>query len=186
MEEDLKCHFQGLDIPEKLLALLKFSNEIAQNKYFSNGFEFSLDKEKVGLKTYSDNKEFLCSIYEFAVADGTGSSYGFWLKDGSSDLDRAPIVAFGSEGGFHIVANNFAGLLQILTFDSEPMIDWDEICYYKDTKDFEPSAKSKEYRDWLRKECALAGIESADEIVQEAQKTHKESFSAWVGNFYKN
>ena len=185
MEEDLISHFQGLNIPEKLSALLKFSNEVAQKNYFSDGFEFSLDKEKSGLKTYSDNEEFLHSIYEFANADGTGSSYGFWLKDGSSDLDRAPIVAFGSEGGFQIVANNLDGLLQILTFDSEPMIDWDEIYYYKDPDDFEPSAKSKEYSDWLIKECALVAIDSADEIVEKAQNRHKDSFNAWVGKFYE-
>lgn len=184
-EEELVSYFQGLIVPKRLLALLKFDNEVAQKNYFSDGFEFSIDKDKIGLKTYSDNETFLNSIYEFANADGTGSSYGFWLQDGNSNLDQAPIVAFGSEGGYHVVASNLGELLQILTFDSEPMIDWDEIYYYKDPDDFEPSDKSKEYREWLENECSLSPIENADEIVEEAQRIHKDPFNAWVGKFYE-
>jgi hypothetical protein len=185
LQEDLVNFFQGLSVPKKLLALLKFDTETSQRDYFSSGFEFSLDKEKVGLKTYSDSKKFLNSIYEFAKADGGGSSYAFWLKDGNSNLELAPIVVFGSEGGFHIVAKNLDGLLQILTFDSEPMIDWETVYYYKGLEDFEPSKKSKEYRNWLKKECAIDPIDNADAIVEEAQKEHKKSFNAWVGEFYK-
>lgn len=186
MLEDLMNHFQGLTIPKKLIALLKFDSEVAQRNYFSDGFEFSIDKEKTGLKTYSGDEAFLNSIYEFANADGTGSSYGFWLKDGCSDLENVPVVVFGSEGGFHIVAKNFDGLLQILTFDSEPMIDWDEVVYYKDPDDFEPTSKSREYCDWLKNACALDPISNADEIVDDAQKEYKDSFNAWVGEFYRD
>ena len=186
MEEELVSYFQGLIIPKRLLELLKFDNEVAVNNYFSDGFEFSIDKEKIGLKTYSDNVTFLNSIYEFANADGTGSSYGFWLKDNNSDLEQAPIVVFGSEGGYHVVASNLDELLQILTFDCEPMIDWDYISYYKDPDDFETSSKSKEYREWLRNDCALSAIDNADEIVEKAQIAHKDSFNAWVNKFYDN
>jgi len=178
MKDNLIEYFNGLNVPSRLLSLLKFDYEVAQNNYFSDGFEFSLDKEKIGLKTYSENDEF-------ANADGTDSSYGFWLKDGNTNLERVPIVAFGSEGGFHVVSNNLDELLQILTFDSEPMIDWDEIYYYKDHDDFEPSAKSSEYRDWLNNECSLSAIDNADEIVEQAQKLHKDSFNAWAGKFYE-
>lgn len=146
-EEDLIEYFQNIQIPSKLLALLKFDNEAAEQKYFSDGFEFSLDKEKTGLKTYSTDELFLNSIYEFANADGTGSSYGFWLKDNITNLNEAPIVVFGSEGGYHVVAKNLDELLQLLTFDSEPMIDWDEVYYYKDIEEYEPSGKIKEYRE---------------------------------------
>lgn len=184
MEEDLVTFFQGLNVPKKLLALMKFDNEIAQCSYFSDGFEFYLDEEKVGLKTYSDDERFLNSIYEFARADGTGSSYGFWLKDGNSNLDDVPIVVFGSEGGFHVVAKNLDRFMQILTFDSEPMINWNKVYYYKGS-DFEPASKSKEYRDWLKSEYGLEPIDNADEIVAEAQKEYKDSFNTWMGEFYK-
>ncbi|MCG7498262.1 hypothetical protein MHO82_15445 [Vibrio sp. Of7-15] len=185
IEKDLIEHFSGLDIPKKLLSLLRFDNEVAQSTYFSEGFEFSIDRERFGLKTYSEHEAFLDSIYEFACADGSGSSYGFWLKDGNANLDVAPIVTFGSEGGFHVVANNFNELLQILTFDSEPMIDWDEVDYFKDPDDFEPSEKSKEYREWLKRVCGLEPISNANDIVKKAQQEHKTSFDAWVANFYE-
>lgn len=185
MEEDLANHFKGINVPRKLLALLKFSTEASQQSYFSEGFEFSLGKDKTGLKTYSKDELFLNSIYEFANADGTGSSYGFWLKDGNSNLGEVPIVVFGCEGGFHVVARNLDGLLQILTFDCELMIDWGEVYYYKDPDDFEPSSMSKKYCDWLKNECALDTIDSTDAIVAEAQKYYKDSFNAWVGKFYE-
>ncbi len=185
-EEELVNYFQGLNIPKKLLALLKFNNEIAQKEYFSDGFEFSLDKEKIGLKTYSTDESFLNSIYEFANADGTGSSYGLWLKDDSSNLEESPIVVFGSEGGFHVVAKNFDELLQLLTFDSEPMVDWDEVSFCKDLDDFEPSSKSNEYRYWLKKEFSIDPIISPDPIIENAQNEHKDSFNNWVGKFYED
>ena len=186
MKENLISYFGELTVPKKLLALLEFDNEVVGNNYFSDGFEFSLDEEKYGLKTYSDNESFLNSIYEFANADGTGSTYGFWLKDGNFNLEEVPIVAFGSEGGYHVVACNIDELLQILTFDSEPMIDWDEVFYYKEPDDFEPSSKIEEYKRWLKIEYSLPAIENADEIVKRAQKLHKDSFNAWVGKFYED
>ncbi|MCJ8311620.1 MAG: hypothetical protein HRU38_02800 [Saccharospirillaceae bacterium] len=185
MEEKLIKNFKGLAIPSMLLSLLQFDNEVVKNNYFSDGFEFSVDEEKTGLKTYSDEKDFLNSIYEFANSDGSGSSYGFWLKDGNVNLDQVPIVVFGSEGGYHIVACNLDDLLQILTFDSEPMIDWDEVYYYKDPDDFEPSEKSKEYKDWLKNEFNISPIDDADALVEKAQKIYKESFDSWVGKFYE-
>ena len=45
MEEDLVSYFQELSVPKKLLELLKFDTEVVQRNYFSDGFEFSLDKE---------------------------------------------------------------------------------------------------------------------------------------------
>ena len=88
--------------------------------------------------------------------------------------------------GFHVVARNFNELLQILTFDSEPMIDWDRVYYYKDSDDFEPSSMSKEYRQWLKTECLLDPIDDADEIVKQAQKEYNDAFKNWVARFYEN
>jgi hypothetical protein len=63
------------------------------------------------------------------------------------------------------------------------MIDFDDFYYFKDDDYFEPSVKSGEYRDWLIKECFLAVIESADEIVNNAQEYHKEDFYNWTQKF---
>ncbi|HGF4942351.1 TPA: hypothetical protein ACF4E7_004689 [Vibrio parahaemolyticus] len=184
IKNELIEHFEGLTLPENLLPLISFDDEVASDAYFSEGFEFSIDQEKLGLKTYSESKDFLNSIYEFASADASGSSYGFWLKDGNRNLENAPIVAFGSEGGYHVVARNFNELLQILTFDCEPMIEWDSVCYYRDPDDYEPSEHRGEYCAWL-KVRGIDQTEDADEIVKEAQQEYQESFSNWFSKYYE-
>jgi len=183
-EEDLIENFQNYEVPENLMALFMFVNQVSGQEYFSDGFEFSADKEKLGLKTYSTDELFLNSIHEFANADGTGSTYAFWLKDNITNLENAPIVVFGSEGGYHVVAKNLDELLQILTFDCEPMVGWDEVYYYKNTDEYEPSRKITEYRKWLKKELSIDSLDNADPIVQSAQNEYQASFKAWVGNFY--
>lgn len=129
LEQEYIEQFNGHAVPEALLSLLQFANEKSKMDCFSDGFEFSINLDKCGLKTYSEDEEFLSSIIEFANADGTGSTYGFWLNNKDKNLIEAPVVIFGSEGDFHVVANNINDLLQILTFDSEPMVDWDSLYY---------------------------------------------------------
>lgn len=186
LENEYIKQFENHNVPESLLLLLEFSNEKAGSDYFSDGFEFLIESEKHGLKTYSEDELFLNSIVEFAVADGTGSTYGFWLKENDQTLSSAPIVTFGSEGGFHVVANNFDELLQILTFDAEPMIDWDEVCYYKDPDDYEPSTKNSLYCKWLKDSFSLDPVENADAIVKSAQKNHQVDFKNWVAKYYQD
>lgn len=186
LEKEYIEQFNSHEVPEALLSLLEFTNEKSKTEYFSDGFEFSINMEKYGLKTYSEDEEFLSSIIEFANADGTGSTYGFWLKDKDQNLTEAPVVAFGSEGGFHVVANNINDLLQILTFDSEPMIDWDSLYYYKDPDDYEPSTKIECYRDWLKNTRSLESITNADALVELAQANHQKEFKDWMAKFYQD
>ncbi|WP_136679928.1 hypothetical protein [Neptunomonas sp. XY-337] len=186
LEEDIKTYFNHFNLPEKFLSLVEFDRNIAKGERFSEGFELSLQTDKFGLKTYSGNEEFLNSIYEFSLADGTGSTYAFWVKNGESNLAEMPIIAFGSEGGFHVVANNFDEFLQILTFDSEPMIDWDSINYFKSPEYDEPSARVEDYINWLKSACNLLPISDANSIVENAQKNHKDSLQKWFNKFYNH
>lgn len=184
MKEELLEFFSGMKLPDKLLKLCDFQNEIGKGDFYSEGFELSIDKEKIGLKTYSDDDNFLNYIYEFANADSTGSTYGFWFSSFNQNLNEAPICVFGSEGEYHIVANNFDELRQILTFDSEPIIDWDEVYFYKDPDDYEPSPKSKELIDWVKLSFDIESTNEPDSIVKSAQENHQENFKEWVGKFY--
>ncbi len=180
MEKKLIALLEGFVLPENFLSLVRLNN--TSGSYFSAGFDISVDEEKYGLKTYSDDEQFLNSLFEFATADGSGSGYLFWFKDGDTDLNNAPIVAFGSEGGLHIVAGNFNQLLQILSFDCEPMIDLDGVSYYKLIEDH-PSDNIHRYHHWLVNECGLAVIDNADDIVKRAQARYKTEFDAWVGQY---
>ena len=125
--QDLAKYFTGLIVPPKLLALLKFEHEFANNQFYAEGFEFCLSPEKRALRTWSEAPNFLASLWTFALADHTGSLYAFWLPDNEVDLGAVPIAVFGSEGGAHVVARNFDDFLQILSFDCEPMVDYKEV-----------------------------------------------------------
>lgn len=177
-------NFNGLTIPDELIKLLRFQNETSKTEFYSDGFELVVDTEKIGLKTYSEDEIFLASIIEFANADYTGSTYGFWLKDRNKNLSESPIIAFGSEGGFHIVAENIKELLQILTFDSEPMIDWDEISFYK-SEDHEPTPFAEEYKNWLAENFDLQPVENPDFLVEKAQSKYQAEFQKWMSRYYE-
>ena len=150
---------------------------------FSEGFELCADEENFMLKTYSEQDEFLNSFISFAQADASGSMYAIWIKDHNKSLDDLPIVAFGSEGGYHIVSENIKDVLKILTYDVEPMIDWDSISFYKDEEDHEPSKYIAEFRNWLAQNYQIETTNNPDEIVQKAQEKYQEGFREWMSGY---
>jgi hypothetical protein len=184
-EKDFAKNFNGLHAPVELVKLLKFQNEVSKTRFYSSGFELNVDIGKIGLKTYSEDEVFLSSLFDFALADGTGSTYGFWLRTENMNLSESPIIAFGSEGGFHVVAENIRELLQILTFDSEPMIDWDEISFYKDAENHTQSDYSEVYRNWLNEALNLKPIENPNLLVKKAQDKYQTEFYKWFRQYYK-
>ncbi len=61
----------------------------------------------------------------------------------------------------HVVAENLRALLRLLTFDAEPMIDWDGVTFYK-SDDHKPSQRASLYAAWLQREFGLAPVTDAD------------------------
>lgn len=179
--------------PYDLLSLLTFTFENDYNAEgdLADGFYLYVDNNKSGLKTYSDDPAFLDAFYEFAQADGTGSTYAYWHYDKTQPLDQMPIVAFGSEGGVHIVAKSLRELLQILTYDVEPMIDLDDFYYYKnddedDENQDEPSDYHDEFVEWLKENFDLDSLderEQVDEIIANAQEEYGEQFKTWFEQY---
>jgi len=182
---DFIKNFNGLALPDKLVKLLVFENNLAKNEYYANGFELIVEEKKYGLKTYSEDKQFLNSILEFAQADGSGSTYGFWLRNGTQNLNEAPVVIFGSEGGCHVVAENIDGLLQILTYDAEPLVSWEDVNYYRDDEGYEPSPLSNNFADWLFENFMLGQSIDANRIVKKAQAKYQGEFLVWLKKYYK-
>jgi hypothetical protein len=176
--------FGNITIPCILTELLNFNNTVSKDDWFSDGFEFSVDEENYMFKTYSEEEEFLNSLIQFAQADGTGSTYAFWMKDKNKNLDNVPIVAFGGEGGYHIVAENIKDLFRVLTYDVEPTIDWDSIYYYRDEENHEPSKYIDQYRNWLLENHQINSTKNADKIVQKAQGKFQEEFKEWFAKYY--
>lgn len=181
---DFANNFNGQSIPQELAMLLDFQNNTSHSQFYAAGFELTVTGEKYGLQTYSTDKVFLNALLEFANADGTGSTYAIWLKDSTQNLSELPIVVFGSEGGFHVVANNSIELLEILAYDAAPSAGWDAVHYYKDTTDYQPSQQHPAYKKWLAENFTIMEISNANDIVAKAQAAQQEAFKQWMKNYY--
>ncbi|CAN5222214.1 hypothetical protein BH11BAC5_BH11BAC5_17680 [soil metagenome] len=178
--DEFKENFNGYNLTSELINLKFF-----QDKYpdYSQGFYLLVD-DKIGIKTWSENKEFLKRLMPFAQANGTGSTYGIWNNGTDKPINELPIVVFGDEGGVHIVAENISQLLQMLTFDTEIMVDFDNAYFYKDEEDFEESKDNSAYKNWLKENLNLEPTNEPNEIIRNSQKIFKEPFDIWFGQYY--
>ena len=177
--DDYAKNFRDQSMPAELAKLLAFDQQVED--FYSEGFELgSYGPDE--LSTWSEEEGFLSRLIPFAQATGGGSVYALWLHPAGVPLSEAPVVVFGDEGGVHIVAKNLRALLEILSFDTEPSIDWDEVYYYK-SDDHEPSERADDYARWLQAEFGLAPVSDADALVSAAQQEHKQAFDAWVQQF---
>lgn len=179
-------NFMGYPVPTILVDLLAFEADNTIDNYYSESFELIVD-DKYSLKIFSKESTFLDQLFPFAQADNNGSFYAFWLRKGQ-DLNTAPIVVFGSDGGYHVVANNLLSLLRLLSLDVEPMVDEDGVYYYKDEENYEPSPYSRKFKKWLREYYFLSPISTnfvAEQLVEEAQDLYQELFLLWMAPFVK-
>ena len=135
------------------------------------------------LKTYSDDEGFLSSLIEFASADRTGSTYALWLRNGNTDLNNAPVIIFGSEGGYHVVAENVRQLLQLLTYDTEPLASWDRVFYYKNEQDHQPSEYIDQYRQWAFDQYQITVLADPKPGIQQAQEKYQDEFREWMQQY---
>jgi hypothetical protein len=173
---EFATNFPQSNIPPELQKLLKFDGEA--DGCYADCFELTVD-DKGGLRTWSNNPEFLDHLFPFAQATGGGSFYALWSSEPSKSASEMPVVVFGDEGGAHVVARNLRGLLQLLTFDVEPMIDHKKVTYYR-SADHEGSPSAEAYRAWLKAELQLEPITDAKAFVAAAQAEHESAFQKWM------
>jgi hypothetical protein len=175
-------NFKNYTISPELVFLKYFQDQFSD---YSQGFYLLIDN-KSGIKTWSENVEFLDRLMPFAQANGSGSTYGIWNDGTDKPLNELPIVVFGDEGGVHIVAENILQLMHILTFDTEISVDFDEAYFYKDEDDYEESKDRASYKNWLKKNFKLDPIEDPNEIIETAQQKYKIVFDTWFEQYYKD
>lgn len=181
--EEFAVQFGNYKLPEDLVKLYEFEQEHGVESY-SECFGLTITNDKIGIKTWSEEEEFYNSFIEFAGANGSGSSYAYWLID--KDLNNCPIVVFGDEGGVHIVAESTRKLIQLLTLDTEISVDFDSVYFYKDEEYYEESENKEEFQEWVKEEFDLNAIETneeADEIVDQAQRKYKQKFNDFLVKF---
>lgn len=178
--DKFSAQFGNLKIPKPLKALFDFENQFTLEQSFSQGFYLD-DIDKYGLSTWCDKEEFLNNIIEFATANGSGSSYAFWKIN--DNLDFCPIVVFGDEGGYHIVAENILDFMQLLTYDTEISVDHEQVYFYKDEDDYEESENAEIYRNWLKQNFNLEAINNPESIIEKAQEKYKLQFDNWMKHY---
>ena len=181
--EEFAVQFADYKLPQDLVKLYEFEQEYGVESY-SECFGLTITDDKTGIKTWSEDEEFYNSFIEFAGANGSGSSYAYWLID--KDLNNCPIVVFGDEGGVHIVAENTQKLIQLLTLDTEISVDFDKAYFYKDEEYYEESENKDEFQEWVKEQFNLDAIEEneeADEIVEQAQRKYKQKFNDFLVKF---
>jgi hypothetical protein len=181
--EEFAVQFGSYKIPEDLVKLYEFEQEHGVESY-SECFGLTITEEKTGIKTWSEEEEFYNSFIEFAGANGSGSSYAYWLID--KDLNNCPIVVFGDEGGVHVVAESTRKLIQLLTLDTEISVDFDSAYFYKDEEYYEESENKEEFQEWVKEQFGFDAIESneeADEIVAQAKRKYKQKFNDFLVKF---
>ena len=163
--------------PVALKKLLGFESEVGND--FSNGFRLEF-RDKSSLKSWFPEENFPDSFIEFAVANGSGSTYAFWLVD--EDLEKCPIAAFGDEGGIHIVAENMLQLIHLLTYDAEISISHNEAHYCRfEDEDFERPDRP-EFLKWAKAYFGVDPIETGGE-AGETIRAAKEKFGKKFGKF---
>ena len=81
------------ELPKELELLINFQNDSSFENY-SDGFGISIDN-KSGLKSWSNDPEFIKRVLPFAQANGCGSFYAFWDMNNGNKLSAMPILVFG-------------------------------------------------------------------------------------------
>jgi hypothetical protein len=179
--KEFEQNFKDYKISTELISLKCFEDKFPN---YSESFYLLVD-DKSGIKTWSENEDFLSRLMPFAQANCTGSTYGIWNDGTDKTLNELPIVVFGDEGGMHIVAENILHLMQILTCDTEISVDFDKAYFYKDEDYYEESEDRNAYKSWLKENFGLDPIENPNQMIQSAQQKYKTEFDNWLGQYYK-
>ncbi|MDI3403972.1 hypothetical protein [Streptomyces cavernicola] len=171
-------------VPE-LNQLHEFSASLAD--YFSQGFELEKFGEASGIDTWSSDPEFLDRFRSFAMANGSGSLYAIWRMDDREDLADLPIVAFGDEGGVHLVATDLRQLLRLLACDRYVYVFPDGISLSDEEEDAEGGRGSGEVREvyvaWLKRQFGLDPAEDPDGVLLDAEEAYGKRFAEWMDRY---
>jgi hypothetical protein len=173
-------NFEPYSVPPELLKLLAFQQGVQTFEGYSKGFWLTED-DKGGLKSWSEDPEFLARLLPFAQADGKGSFYALWAQGTSEDASTFPVLAFGGEGGATVVAEDVKDLLRIIAFDTEPSVDAGSIFF--DRHDPSHAERHADYVAWL----AQLGLQPAEDprtLIDAAQAKHETTFEAWLAQYY--
>ncbi|WP_431956488.1 hypothetical protein [Nocardia lijiangensis] len=165
------------------LNLLKELQDGLGFENYSDGFGLTDFGDLSGLVAgWSKDLEFTDRLIPFAQANGSGSFYALWRLDDRDDLSSLPVVVFGDEGGQHVVARHVRELFQLLGFDSEIRVEWEEVYFYRD-EDEAHSDCHDEFVAWLDENFGLPVAEDPAAVLAAAQAELGQRFTDWAAPF---
>ena len=200
-------------MPKTLVELIKFVDQ-NNGANFADSFYLNDDIEDDFFESWLDDgetddekrKEYAEHMIVFANADGTGSSYAMWIQEGNTDLEKAPIIFYGSEGEIEIVAQNLKDLLKILSWGAEAIYfchfndnddDDEDYDYYKEFLGYRTNFLK--FRKWMQDTLNIKPVsiealianetdesEEVNALVKKAKKKYQKTFDKWQYQFYRS
>lgn len=177
-KEDFRKNFPpSTDIPEELVKLLEYQNEVQD--YYSGSFYLGVEPFP-NTTTFDGDAEAASKFVEFGRGPD-GSSYAFWLYDDLS-LEKAPIVFMGSEGEhWGVLANSipeFFSLLALGEFELGFSASWDEWSGPESDQE-----NLENFRSWLKHEFGIEPASDPGSVVEQARHKHpdlQDWLDAWA------
>lgn len=158
--------------------------DAGSDTYFSQSFELIGYGASAGIETWSSDPGFTGRFRTFAQANGSGSTYALWLLDDREDLATVPIVAFGDEGGIHLVARDLRDLYRLLGCDRYVYVFPEGISFSDEEEDPDkPSDRHEQYVAWLKRHFDLAPAEDPDAVVAAATEEFTPRLVSWVDGY---
>lgn len=102
----------------------------------------------------------------------TGSTYALWLTH-QPDPAQAPVVVFGSEGEFQVLAESATEFCQLLACGFNEL-EWDDLTAAPECRD-----ETQPFRDWVAERLGVARLADPAQAVQAAKARYPE-FAEWV------
>lgn len=162
----------GVKLPECLRALCDYRE--AHGPGISGGFKIC-DWGRKDAEGWFRKDEATRNQVAIFGRGSTGSSYALWLVP-TTNPDEAPVVVFGSEGDFIVLATNALEFCRLLGLGYNEL-EWDDL-----TAPSEGRAETAGLREWLAARCAIDFPATGAEIVRTAQERHP-GFRAWMENW---
>jgi hypothetical protein len=102
----------------------------------------------------------------------TGSSYALWLVP-NANPDEAPVVLFGSEGEFIVLASNALEFCRLIGL-GYPEVEYDDLA--APPKEWAETAK---LRNWLAERLPIHFPTTGEDIARAARSQHP-NFGGWM------
>lgn len=171
--ETVKSNFpDGVALPVGIHSICEYLDE---NGYPISGcFEISRNGKEDATSWFGRDEVMLSQVAVFGRGS-TGSTYALWLTK-NRNPEEAPVVVFGSEGDFMVLATNATQFCRLLGCGYNEL-EWDDM-----SMESEGWAEAQKLRDWLAAKLGLECPATGAEIVTNAQNKHPD-FGDWVSNW---